>query len=232
VSANQAEATPAPTEVAASSPLVAVKPILRGWLHAGMTPVAAVAGLILILLAPSQYKLSAAIYTITAVMLFGTSALYHRGNWGPRTHTFLKRLDHANIFLIIAGTYTPLAIALLSPDQARTLLLVVWGGALAGVVFQVFWVTAPRWLSTLAYIALGWVAVFYLPAFWRTAGPGVVMLLLLGGIAYSIGGVVYARKHFDRWSKWFGFHEFFHALTIAGFTAHYIAVSIVLYRTA
>ncbi len=226
---NQAEATHRVVDEAPATAKVVVKPILRGWLHAGMTPVAVVAGLMLILLAPAQYKVCAAIYSVTAVMLFGTSALYHRGNWSPRTQTMLKRLDHANIFLIIAGTYTPFAVVLLPPDQARTLLALVWGGALAGLVFQVFWVTAPRWLSTAAYIALGWVAVFYLPVFWHAAGAGVVMLLLLGGIAYSFGAVVYARKRPDLWPKWFGFHEVFHALTIAGFVLQFIAVSLVIF---
>jgi hemolysin III len=206
-----------------------VKPLLRGWLHAGMTPVAVVAGLLLILFAPPQYKLCAAVYGLTAVMLFGTSALYHRGNWSPRTQTMLKRLDHANIFLIIAGTYTPFAVVLLSPGQARTLLALVWGGAIAGLIFQVFWVTAPRWLSTAAYIALGWVAVFYLPVFWHAAGAAVVLLLLFGGIAYSVGAVVYARKRPDLWPKWFGFHEVFHSLTIAGFALQYIAVALVIF---
>jgi hemolysin III len=210
----------------------AVKPRLRGWLHAGMAPVALVCGIVLVVLSPPQYRWAAVVYSLTAVELFGVSAVYHRFSWSPRTKTLLKRLDHANIFLIIAGSYTPFAVALLAPDQARTLLLVVWGGALAGVVFRVFWVTAPRWLYTPLYIALGWVALFYLPAFWENGGPAVVVLLVLGGLSYSAGGVVYALKRPNPSPEWFGFHEVFHSLTLLGFLLQYVAVSLVLYGAA
>jgi len=206
-----------------------VKPHLRGWLHAGMAPISVVLGIVLVILSPPQYRWAAALYSATAIMLFGTSAIYHRFNWSPSVKVRLKRLDHANIFLIIAGSYTPFAVVLLPPDQARTLLLLVWGGALAGVLFRVFWVTAPRWLYTPIYIALGWVAVFYLPAFWEAGGPAVVILLALGGLAYSAGGVVYALKRPNPSPTWFGFHEVFHALTLAGFLLQYVAVSMVLY---
>ena len=206
-----------------------VKPRLRGWLHAGMTPVALVCGIVLVALSPPEYRWAAALYSLTAVMLFGVSALYHRFNWSPRAHSLLKRFDHSNIFLIIAGSYTPFAVVLLAPDQARTLLLLVWGGAVAGVLFRVFWVGAPRWLYVPIYIALGWVAVFYLPAFWQAGGPAVVILLAAGGLFYSVGAVVYALKRPNPSPTWFGFHEIFHALTLAGFTTQYIAVSMVLY---
>ncbi|MBI1378211.1 MAG: hemolysin III family protein [Frankiales bacterium] len=214
--------------VAASEP-TAPKPRLRGWLHAGMAPVALVASIVLVVLAPAGYRWAAAVYGASAVLLFSVSATYHRIHWGPRVSRALKRLDHSNIFLIIAGSYTPFAVALLPPDQARTLLLVVWGGALAGVAFRVLWVGAPRWLYTPLYIALGWVAVFYLPAFWEAAGPAVVVLLAAGGLCYSMGGVVYALKRPDPSPDWFGFHEIFHAFTVAGFVLQYVAVSIVLY---
>jgi hemolysin III len=162
-------------------------------------------------------------------MLFGTSAVYHRFNWSPRNKVLLKRLDHSNIFLIIAGSYTPFAVVLLPWEQERTLLILVWTGAILGVLFRVFWVGAPRWLYTPIYIALGWVAVFYLPAFWSAGGPAVVILLAVGGLCYSAGGVVYALKRPNPSPTWFGFHEIFHALTLAGFITQYIAVSLVLY---
>ena len=206
-----------------------VKPHLRGWLHAGMAPISVVLGVVLVILSPPDYRWAAALYSITAILLFGTSAIYHRFTWSPEAKVRLKRLDHANIFLIIAGSYTPFAVVLLSPSQARTLLLLVWGGALAGVLFRVFWVTAPRWLYTPIYIALGWVAIFYLPAFWEAGGPAVVILLALGGLAYSAGAVVYALKRPDPSPTWFGFHEVFHACTLAGFLLQYVAVSMVLY---
>jgi hemolysin III len=212
-----------------STVLDPVKPRLRGWLHAGMTPVAVVCGVVLVALSPPQYRLAAAVYSITAIMLFGVSAVYHRFTWSPTVTRLLKRLDHSNIFLIIAGSYTPFAVALLPPDQARRLLILVWTGALAGVLFRVFWVGAPRWLYTPIYIALGWVAVFYLPAFWEAGGPAVVILLAVGGLCYSAGGIVYALKRPNPSPSWFGFHEVFHALTLAGFITQYIAVSLVLY---
>jgi hemolysin III len=216
-----ASAVQTPTDVA--------PPHLRGWLHAGMAPVSVVLGIILIALSPAEYRWAAALYSVTAVMLFGTSAVYHRFNWSPRNKVLLKRLDHSNIFLIIAGSYTPFAVVLLPWEQERTLLILVWTGAILGVLFRVFWVGAPRWLYTPIYIALGWVAVFYLPAFWSAGGPAVVILLAVGGLCYSAGGVVYALKRPNPSPTWFGFHEIFHALTLAGFITQYIAVSLVLY---
>jgi hemolysin III len=211
------------------TPEVVAPPHLRGWLHAGMAPVSVVLGIILIVLSPAEYRWAAALYSITAVMLFGTSAVYHRFNWKPRTKVLLKRLDHSNIFLIIAGSYTPFAVVLLPWEQERTLLILVWTGAILGVLFRVFWVGAPRWLYTPIYIALGWVALFYLPAFWSAGGPAVVILLAVGGLCYSAGGIVYALKRPNPSPEWFGFHEIFHALTLAGFLTQYIAVSMVLY---
>src|SRR5688572_3107585 len=123
-----------------------VKPRLRGWLHAGMTPLALVMGIILVVLASTtEGKVAAAVFGGTAVLLFGTSAVYHRGTWSPRVGAFLRRFDHSNIFLIIAGTYTPFAL-LLPRDQATRMLVIVWSGAVIGVLFRVFWTNAPRWL--------------------------------------------------------------------------------------
>jgi hemolysin III len=231
---SQQSSTPSTEEVAAAESkvdqlLAPVKPHLRGWLHAGMAPVSLVLGIVLVALSPAQYRWAAALYSLTAILLFGTSAVYHRFDWKPRTKVLLKRFDHSNIFLIIAGSYTPFAVVLLPAQQERTLLILVWSGALAGVLFRVFWVGAPRWLYTPIYIALGWVALFYLPAFWATGGPGVVILLALGGLAYSTGGVVYALKRPNPSPTWFGFHEVFHALTLLGFLLQYVAVSLVLY---
>jgi hemolysin III len=208
----------------------AVKPKLRGWLHLGMVPVALAAAIVLLALAPTTAgRLSAAVFGTTAVLLFATSATYHRGRWSDRTNAVLKRLDHANIFLIIAGSYTPFAVMLLPPDQRATLLWIVWTGAVAGVLFRVFWVGAPRWLYTPVYVALGWVAVFYLADFYRAGGLGVVVLLAAGGLLYTGGAVVYALKRPNPSPLWFGFHEVFHACTVAAFAVHYVAVSLVVY---
>jgi hemolysin III len=207
-----------------------VKPRLRGWLHAGTFPVAVAAGIVLICVAPTTAgRVSASVFTLTAALLFGTSAVYHRGTWSPRVHGVLKRLDHSNIFLIIAGSYTPFAALLLTPGKARTLLLVVWLGALGGVLFRVFWVGAPRWLYTPVYIALGWVAVIYLPDFLRQGGAALLTLILVGGLLYTVGGVVYGLKRPNPSPRWFGFHEVFHACTVAAFVTHYIAVSFAVY---
>ncbi|URN15238.1 MULTISPECIES: PAQR family membrane homeostasis protein TrhA [Streptomyces] len=210
-----------------------VKPRLRGWLHAGMFPVVLVAGLVLTALAESaRGRLACAVYAFTACLLFGVSALYHRGDWGPRATAVLRRLDHANIFLIIAGTYTPLTLLLLPGSTARTLLWAVWAAATAGIAFRVFWVGAPRWLYTPCYIAMGWAAVFFLPDFLRAGGVAVLVLVVVGGLLYSAGGVVYGLRRPDPSPHWFGFHEVFHCLTLAAFAAHYAGISLVAYRHA
>ncbi len=209
--------------------MVAVKPKLRGWLHAGMSPVAFVAGLVLVVLSRSlEARVSAAVFTLTAVLLFATSAIYHRGTWSPKVAATLKRLDHSNIFLIIAGSYTPFAL-ILPGHQGRTLLIIVWSGALAGVLFRVLWVHAPRWLYVPIYVALGWVAVFYIGPLFHAGGAAIVTLIIVGGLLYSVGAVVYGIKRPNPSPRWFGFHEIFHALTILAFTTHYIAASLVLY---
>lgn len=219
------EGTPAPAAV-----LPMVKPRLRGWIHACTTPLALAAGIVLIALAPSRSsRISATVFTITAIMLFGTSAVYHRGTWSPHVRGLLRRLDHSNIFLIIAGSYTPFAVLLLPADRARTLLLLVWGGAIAGVLFRVLWVGAPRWLYTPIYVALGWVAVVYLPDFLRRGGVALLVLIVVGGLLYSLGALIYGIKRPNPIPRWFGFHEVFHTCTVLAFVVHYIAVSFAVY---
>lgn len=207
-----------------------VKPKLRGWLHLGAFPLVLAAGIVLVCLAPTTSAMVAsAVFGVTAALLFGISALYHRGRWSPRVARVLKRLDHSNIFLIIAGSYTPFTVLLLPRHQAEVLLAVVWCGALLGVAFRVFWVGAPRWLYTPAYIALGWAALFYLPDFLRTGGAAILTLVIVGGALYTIGGVVYGLRRPDPLPRWFGFHEVFHAFTIAAFVVHYIGISLAVY---
>ncbi|MEU7293932.1 hemolysin III family protein [Streptomyces exfoliatus] len=202
-----------------------VKPRLRGWLHAGMVPASLAAGIVLICLAGTpQAVLACTVYSVTAWLLFGTSAVYHLNTWGQRGEAVLRRLDHANIFLIIAGTCTPLAVLLLSRDQWTLLLWIVWTGALVGIAFRVLWVGAPRWLYTPCYLALGWAPVRYLPDFLHSGGVAVVSLIVTGGLLYSAGAVVYGLQRPNPSPRWFGFHEVFHALTVAAFTAHYIAI--------
>ncbi|MEJ7691309.1 MAG: hemolysin III family protein [Nocardioidaceae bacterium] len=207
-----------------------IKPRLRGWLHLGAFPMSVVAGIVLVGLAPdSRTRLASAVFALSSSMLFGSSALFHRGHWGPRWHSVLRRLDHSNIFLLIAGTYTPFAMMLLDDRSAQFLLSLVWGGALLGITFRIFWIGAPRWLYLPVYIALGWAAIFWLGDFAATAGPAVLSLIIVGGALYSVGGVVYGLKRPNPIPHWFGFHEVFHSLTIAAFVAHYIGVSIIIY---
>jgi hemolysin III len=209
----------------------AVKPRLRGWLHAGTFPVALAAGIVLVALSDGTDETVAnAVFVAASALLFGTSALYHRGSWSPTVERQLKRLDHSNIFLIIAGTYTPFAVILLGGHGGETLLWIVWTAALGGIAFRILWVGAPRWLYTPIYLALGWVAVFYIPEIYDTGGAAVVTLLAIGGLLYSVGAVVYALKRPNPSPRWFGFHEIFHALTLGAWVVHYIAVSLVTYQ--
>ena len=209
--------------------LASAKPRLRGWLHAGWTPVVVLACAALVILAPSgAARWTALIFAATAVALFGTSALYHRGRWEGRPAVVLRRLDHSNIFLIIVGSYTPLSALLLPARQATILLSVVWGMAVLGIGFKLIFTKAPRWVGVPIYLALGWAAVAYLPSFLRYGGALVLGLVIAGGLLYSLGAIVYATKWPDPSPRWFGFHEVFHAFTIVAFACHFAAIAIVV----
>ncbi|MHA7306271.1 PAQR family membrane homeostasis protein TrhA [Arthrobacter sp. TMN-49] len=206
-----------------------LKPSWRGWLHAGTAPVVFLAGITLVLLAPSRpAQLACAIYVASGVMLFGTSALYHRGNWSPKTRALLKRLDHSNIMIVIAGSYTPLSALMLPRPTATVLLWMIWLGAIAGVLFRVVWVNAPRWLYVPIYVLLGITALFFLPQFWA-AGPVPTLLICLGGALYIAGAVIYGIKRPNFSHRHFGFHELFHSLTVAAFATHFVAVVLVVF---
>ncbi|WP_269779559.1 hemolysin III family protein [Propioniciclava soli] len=208
-----------------------IKPKLRGWLHLGMAPLIQLAGLVLLVVTPSLIgRIGLAIYLVGATLLFATSALYHRGTWTARVGGFLRRMDHANIFVFIAGTYTPLALMLLTGWSRTALLVLIWGIAAAGIAFKLGWMHAPRWLYTGLYLLMGWVAVGWLVPFWTAGGPLIVSLILLGGLIYSAGAVVYARKLPDPSPTWFGYHEIFHACTIVAALCHFAAISLVILR--
>ncbi|SMH34139.1 hemolysin III [Rathayibacter oskolensis] len=203
------------------------KPSWRGWIHAGLFPLAAVAGVVLIGVADgTTAKWAAAVFTTTSLLLFGVSALYHRVDWSPRTKVILKRFDHANIFLLIAGTYTPLAALALPPSQGWLLLALVWAGALLGIGFRVFWISAPRWLYVPLYLLLGWAAVMYLGPLFE-ASAAMMILVLVGGLCYTVGAVVYGFKRPNPVPGVFGFHEIFHALTAVAFLCHWTAALLV-----
>lgn len=209
----------------------AIKPRLRGWIHAGTFPVALVASIVLVILAPPVAgKVACAVFGLSACLLFGTSAVYHRGTWSPKANAVLRRMDHSNIFVFIAATYTPMALTLLEGSSRVTLLSIAWGAAILGLGFRIGWLGAPRWLYTILYLAMGWVALGWLPTFWRTGGPAIFFLILGGGLLYSIGAVVYARKFPNPSPKWFGFHEIFHACTIGAFACHYTAIAMATLR--
>jgi hemolysin III len=221
-----------PRELAAAAVAYA-KPRLRGWLHAVTAPIALVCGVVLIVLAPTgEAAAAAAAFSVTAVVLFTTSAIYHRGHWSERAELRLKRLDHANIFLLIAGTYTPFAVLALRGDVRIAVLAAVWGTAIAGAVFRVVWVGAPRWSYVPLYLGLGWAAGFVVPQLLSGVGAAAFTLIAVGGACYTIGGVIYGLRRPDPSPQWFGFHEIFHALTVVAFVCQYVAASLVVYRAA
>ncbi|HZJ05133.1 MAG TPA: hemolysin III family protein [Nocardioidaceae bacterium] len=202
-----------------------IKPRLRGWMHAVMVPVAVVAGIVQVAFAPTTAgKLAAGVFCLSGVLLFTVSAAYHTRDWPEQPRVRLRRWDHANIFLLIAGSYTPFAVLMLPSDAAQTLLTVVWSGALLGAAFQILWVHAPRWLYVPTYIGLGWAAVFWGGDFAAAGQPAVLALVILGGVLYTLGAIVYAVKRPNPAPEWFGFHEIFHSLTIAAVTSHYVGV--------
>jgi hemolysin III len=200
-----------------------IKPSWRGWIHAATFPIAIAAGIVLIVLADgATAKWACAVFMATSLLLFGNSALYHRFDWNPRTKTILKRIDHANILLLIAGTYTPIATLALPPQQGALLLVLVWSGALLGILFRVFWIHAPRWLYVALYLALGWAAVMYLVDLFE-ANAAMMILVAVGGLLYTGGAVVYALKRPNPWPGHFGFHEIFHVCTVLAFLCHWTA---------
>jgi hemolysin III len=218
--------------------LAEIKPKLRGWLHLGTAPLALAGGIVLIALSPTTTtRIGSVVFTLSAILLFTVSAIYHTGTWSPRTWAFLRRFDHSNVFILIAGSYTPITLMLLEGAQRTALLTTVWTAAIAGVLFRVFWTDAPRWLYTPIYIAMGWAAVFFIPGFIDGAssrlGTGmaiaVLVLIAAGGVLYTLGGAAYGFKFPNPSPQYFGFHEVFHSFTVLAFAAHYVGISLATY---
>jgi hemolysin III len=210
------------------------RPRLRGWLHLFAFFGAIVAGAVLIPLAAvlgPRAGFSVAVYCLTICGLFGISALYHRRRWSPRGWKIMKRLDHSMIFLFIAGTYTPFSLLAVDQPAGYWVLGIVWVGALLGVTLKLTWPTAPRWVGVPLYVALGWVAVFVLTDILHIAGVASLVLLAVGGVLYTVGGVAYAIKKPNPWPGVFGYHEVFHAMTILAAICHYIAVYFAMYHS-
>ena len=215
----------------------AVVPRLRGVLHAGACPAAAAGGILLVAFAPAQQaRLAAAVYGVACVTLFGVSAAYHWSPRGSRRRSLLARLDHVGILLVIAGTYTPLAVLALRGWTRPSVLAIIWAGAAGGIlirlIWRVGWRPVPQWLITSLFLALGGTGVFILPQLLRGAGGLALTLVLAGGILYTLGAAVYTLKRPDPSPRWFGFHEVFHALTILAYLTQYAAISLVVYRAA
>jgi hemolysin III len=171
-------------------------------------------------------KVAAAVFFAGSVLLFGTSAIYHRFNWSPRVKLALKRFDHANIFLLIAGSYTPITLLALPQEKGLLLIVAIWLVALMGIGFRIFWIGAPRWLYVVIYIAMGWAAVVYLPEFLQ-ANLAMMLLILIGGLLYTLGAVFYAMKRPNPFPGHFGFHEIFHTFTVLAFMCHWTAVLLI-----
>jgi hemolysin III len=206
---------------------------MRGWLHLYAFGVAIVGGIVLCSIAATrpgwEPLLSCGVYAVTVCGLFGISSLYHRRLWGPRGYVLMKRLDHAMIFIFIAGTYTPFCLLLLPEEQAGVLLGVAWAGAIGGAALKLVWLHAPAWFGVPLYIGLGWAAVFVLPDILDRGGVTALVLLVAGGVTYSVGAVFYAFKWPNPWPSTFGHHEFFHACTLVAAVSHHIAVYFALF---
>ncbi len=206
---------------------------MRGWLHTYAFFVAAAAGVLLTAIAATRPGIgpavSCAIYSVTVCGLFGTSALYHRRVWSDRGYLIMRRLDHSMIFVFIAGTYTPISVLLLSRTKATIILAVVWGGALLGVATKLIYPHAPRWVSAPFYVALGWVAVAVLADIERHGGWAALILLLLGGLWYTAGALIYALRRPNPWPTTFGHHEFFHAATLIAAACQQAAIYVALF---
>lgn len=215
-------------EAAGADAAAEIRPTWRGWIHAGVFPVAVVAGIVLLVLARGGAATwASAVFMASSLLLFGNSALYHRFDWSPKVKVVLKRIDHANILLLIAGTYTPIATLALPPEKGTLLLFLVWGGALLGILFRVFWIHAPRWLYVALYLLLGWAAVMYLVDLFAV-NPVMMVLVIVGGLLYTGGAVVYAVKRPNPWPGRFGFHEIFHVCTVLAFLCHWTACLLIV----
>ena len=205
----------------------ALRPRLRGVLHQWACAVSLLAGAIVLLeAATARARVAIAIYALSVSLLFGTSALYHRVNWRTvATRRWMRRLDHTMIFVLIAGSYTPFALLVMHGTLALVTLIAAWSSALAGAIFKLTWIDAPAWLIALVYVLSGWLVVAAVPQLMSRLGPVAVGGLALGGLLYSVGAVIYARKRPDPVPTVFGYHELFHLLVILAAALQYAVVA-------
>jgi hemolysin III len=214
-------------QAAKAAKALSQKPRLRGVFHQWAFFVSLAAGALLVLLANgSKATIAAGIYAFSLSALLGVSALYHRINWQPTARRWMRRLDHTMIFLLIAGTYTPFALLVLHGALARIVLVAVWVMAGAGTVLNLLWWDAPKQVTAAVYISTGWVALLAMPQLWDGLGPVGFGLIVLGGILYTAGAVVYARRWPDPRPDVFGYHEIFHLLVIAAAACDFAAIAV------
>lgn len=210
--------------------MTAARPLLRGALHEAGFIAALAVGIAFVVSARGRDVAPAAVFAASAALMLGVSTLYHRITWTPHIRAWMRRADHAGIYLLIAGTYTPVGLLSLHGTLQRVVLAVVWSGAAAAILTKLCWVRSPKWLSAVFGLALGWVGVIALPQLERSAGPGAVALLGAGGLAYTAGAIVYARRKPDPFPTVFGYHELFHALTLVALACQYIAIAFFVVR--
>jgi hemolysin III len=209
---------------------VRTPPRLRGVLHQSAFVVACLVGGVFLAVVEGRRLVAAAAFAGSVALMLGASALYHRVTWRPRARLWMRRVDHAGIYLLIAGTYTPVGLLILHGGMQRVVLGIVWGGAAAAILTKCCWVAAPKWLSAVLAVTLGWVGIAALPQLARAAGPAAVALLGAGGLAYTAGAVVYARGRPDPFPAVFGYHEVFHALTLVALACQYVAIAFFVVR--
>ena len=217
--------------VGAGSEQVLERPLLRGVFHQAGFAASLVVGTLLIVGADGARRhVAAAVFAGAVAVCFGASALYHRITWTPRLRPWMRRVDHAGIFVLIAGTYTPVCLLVLRGDWRLTVLVVVWACAAAAAIFKFVWVGAPKWLAAAFGVALGWAGVVVLPQLASRVDPAAVALLGIGGIIYTAGALVYARRRPDPVPAVFGYHELFHVLTLIAVSCQYVAIAFFVIR--
>jgi hemolysin III len=209
------------------------KPLLRGWSHELAAMAMVVVGTLIGLSANgAKAELCVAVACFSVAAMLTTSALFHRVNWSPKARRRMRRADHSAIFVCIAGTYTAVAGLSLPDTDAWIILGIVWAACIVGIVMRFTWLDAPKWAVALPYVAVGWIAVGAVPEFFHYLGGLGFALMLGGGLLYTIGAVVYARRRPDPWPRVFGYHEIFHAFVVAAVVLHLSLIAFVLLPAA